>query len=194
MIVVGCAGSVAAAVDAALELQPDVVLMDFRLPDGTGAEAATLIRAACTEIDVVMLTGQSGGAILAQALEAGCSGFVSKEGRFDELVETIRAVVRGEVRVPRSLVDDLAKHLRPRPQSLGNDLTAREREVLALLAAGHSTYQMVTELVLSVHTVRNHVRNILTKLHSNSRLEAVAVATRLSLLSDDPAGTHLVRD
>jgi DNA-binding NarL/FixJ family response regulator len=193
LIVVGCVGSVEAAVEAVDDLQPDVVLMDFRLPDGTGADATALIKAAWAETEVVMLTGHSSGAVLAQSLEAGCSGFVSKEGRFDELVETIRAVVRGEVRVPRALVEDLAMHLRPRAQSLGNDLTVREREVLALLAAGRSTTQMVSELVLSVHTVRNHVRNILTKLQSNSRLEAVAVATRLGIISPAPTNPGLVR-
>ena len=191
--VVGCVGSVDAAVQAANELQPDVVLMDFRLPDGSGADATALIKAACPETEVVMLTGHSSGAVLAQALEAGCSGFVSKEGRFDELVETIRAVVRGEVRVPRALVEDLSMHLRPRAQSLGNDLTVREREVLALLIAGRSTTQMVNELVLSVHTVRNHVRNVLTKLQSNSRLEAVAVATRLGIISTTPTSAGTVR-
>jgi DNA-binding NarL/FixJ family response regulator len=192
-IVVGCVGSVEAAVQAADELQPDVVLMDFRLPDGTGADATARIKGAWAETEVVMLTGHSSGAVLAQALEAGCSGFVSKEGRFDELIETIRAVVRGEVRVPRALVEDLALHLRPRAQTLGHDLTSREREVLALLAAGRSTTQMVSELVLSVHTVRNHVRNILTKLQSKSRLEAVAVATRLGIISPAPTRPGFVR-
>jgi DNA-binding NarL/FixJ family response regulator len=182
MVVVGCVGSVAAAVEEARRQHPDVMVMDFRLPDGTGAEATERIRAEHPATEVVMLTGQSSGATLAQALEAGCSGFVAKEGRFDELIETIRAVVRGEVRVPRTLVDDLARHLRPRAASLGSDLTAREKEVLALLAAGHSTSQMVDELFVSVHTVRNHIRNILTKLQANSRLEAVAVATRLNLI------------
>jgi len=191
--VVGRAASVASAVEAALELRPHVVVMDFRLPDGTGADATALIKADCPEVEVVMLTGLSSGATLARALEAGCSGFVAKEGRFDELVETIRAVVRGEVRVPHGLVEDLARHLRPRAPSLGSDLTSREREVLALLASGRSTNQMVNELVVSVHTVRNHVRNILTKLQSNSRLEAVALATRHGLIPT-PSDTHpLVR-
>jgi DNA-binding NarL/FixJ family response regulator len=180
--VIGSAGSVATAVQTAVALQPDIVVMDFRLPDGTGAEATALVKAECPTTEVVMLTGQSSGATLAQALEAGCSGFVAKEGRYDELIETIRAVSRGEVRVPRSLVEDLAAHLRPRAASLGSDLTSREREVLQLLVDGRSTAQMVTELVVSIHTVRNHVRNILTKLQANSRLEAVAVATRLGIV------------
>jgi DNA-binding NarL/FixJ family response regulator len=191
--VVGRVASVASAVEAAALSHPDVIVMDFLLPDGTGAEATALIKADCPSIEVVMVTGQSNPATLAQALESGCSGFVAKEGRFDDLIETIRAVVRGEVRVPRSLVEELATHLRPRAPSLGSDLTTREREILALLASGRSTSQMVDELVVSVHTVRNHVRNILTKLQSSSRLEAVAVATRLGLLPRSSGGTPLIR-
>ena len=100
-------GRSAAAVRAAKELRPDVIVMDFRLPDGTGADAAALIKADRAETEIVMLTGQATGAMLAQAIEAGCSGFVAKEGRFDELIDTIRSVVRGEVRMPRSLVESL---------------------------------------------------------------------------------------
>ena len=83
------------------------------------------------------------------------------------------------------MVDDLAAHLRPRSSTLGADLTPREREVLALLAKGRSTNQMVDDLVVSVHTVRNHIRNILTKLQARSRLEAVAIAIRLGLVETD---------
>ena len=101
------------------------------------------------------------------------------------LVAAIRAVMDGEVRVPPSVVDDLAAHLRPRSSTLGADLTPREREVLALLAKGRSTNQMVDDLVVSVHTVRNHIRNILTKLQARSRLEAVAIAIRLGLVETD---------
>jgi DNA-binding CsgD family transcriptional regulator len=76
----------------------------------------------------------------------------------------------------------LAAHLRPRPPSAGIDLTKREIEVLRLLAEGKSTSAIVNDLYLSIHTVRNHVRNILTKLNAQSRLEAVAIATRQGLL------------
>jgi DNA-binding NarL/FixJ family response regulator len=191
-VVVGCVGSVSAAVQTTCDVHPDVVVMDFRLPDGTGAEATALVKIASPTTEVVMLTGQASGAILAQAMEAGCSGFVAKDGSFEELIDTLRAVIRGEVRVPRELVEELAKHLRPRPPSLGDDLTAREREVLELLAAGCSTPQMVAVLVVSVHTVRNHVRNILTKLQARSRLEAVAVATRAGLIGSRSSREHHV--
>jgi DNA-binding NarL/FixJ family response regulator len=182
LMVVAVASSVTQAVDRARHLRPDVVVMDYQLPDGTGALATATIKTEHPEIHVVMLTGRASGAVLADALEAGCGGFVAKDGRFSELVAAIRAVRRGEVRVPQSLVDDLAAHLRPRSPEVGADLTRREREVLGLLAAGLSTVGMVEALFVSVHTVRNHVRNILGKLHARSRLEAVAIATRLGIL------------
>jgi DNA-binding NarL/FixJ family response regulator len=182
--VVGSAVSVESALRAARSLRPDVVVMDYGLPDGTGAEATALLKGEFPDIDVVMLTGIASGATLAAALEAGCAGFVMKEGRFTELVQTIRAVVAGEVRVPQSLVDALATHLRPRPATLGADLTPREREILELLADGRSTTDMVRELTVSVHTVRNHIRNVMAKLQARSRLEAVAVATRLGILAE----------
>jgi DNA-binding NarL/FixJ family response regulator len=132
-----------------------------------------------------MLTGYPSGDTLAAALEAGCSGFVTKNGSFSELVEAIRAVRAGQVRVPPELMTELAAHLRPHTPEVGADLTAREREVLQLLSEGCSTDEMVGRLFLSVHTVRNHIRNVLTKLHARSRLEAVAIASRAGLLGPD---------
>jgi DNA-binding NarL/FixJ family response regulator len=186
--VVATAASVNAALDAARTAQPDVVVMDYLLPDGTGAEGTTKLLAENPGVQVVMLTGQSSGATLADALEAGCSGFVAKEGRFDNLVHAIRAAAAGEIYVPQQLVEDLAAHLRPRPPTLGADLTERELEVLRLLGRGASTDEIVDELNISVHTVRNHIRNILSKLNARSRLEAVTVATRIGVLGAATSG------
>jgi DNA-binding NarL/FixJ family response regulator len=182
LVVVGRSASVAEAVRAARELHPDVVLMDFQLPDGRGTDATARIKHERPQTEVVMLTGLAEGAVLAAALESGCSGFVTKSGSFRELPSTIRGVLAGEVRIPPSMMHQLAAHLRPRPAAVGIDLTKREVEVLRLLADGKSTNAIVQELFLSVHTVRNHVRSILTKLNAKSRLEAVAVATREGLL------------
>jgi DNA-binding NarL/FixJ family response regulator len=181
--VVGRARDLAHGRRVVAELQPDIVVLDVRLPDGSGIEAIGRLRAAVPGVEVVVLTGFADGALLAGALEAGCAGFVSKGGRFDELVSAIEAVAAGQVRVPAQLLDGLVSHLRPRGALIGHDLTAREREILDLLAAGRSTTEMVSELVVSVHTVRNHVRNVLTKLNASSRLEAVAVASRAGLLA-----------
>jgi two-component system response regulator DevR len=182
LVVVGHATTVQEGVEAARELHPDVVLMDFQLPDGRGTEATARIKQERPQTTVVMLTSQADGAVLAAALEAGCSGFVAKSANFSELASAIRSVLAGEVRVPSSLLEQLAAYLRPRPATLGSDLTPRELEVLQLLAEGKSTVAIMQELVVSIHTVRNHIRNILTKLNAQSRLEAVAIATRQGLV------------
>ena len=173
--VIGHELTVVGAVEAAGRLRPDLILLDFELADGQGTDATAAIKRDHPGIDVVMLTGYADGTVLAAALESGCSGFVSNEGNLRDLADTIRGVLAGEVRVPQNLMAELAACLRPRPSTIGSDLTSRELEVLALLAAGHSTEVLVHELFLSVHTVRNHIRNILTKLHAQSRLEAVAL-------------------
>jgi DNA-binding NarL/FixJ family response regulator len=184
--VVGHELTVGSAIEAARRLRPDLILMDFELPDGQGTAATAAIKLEHPATEVIMLTGYADGTVLAAALESGCSGFVSKEGDLRDLADTIRGVLAGEVRLPQNLMAELAACLRPRPRSIGFDLTPRELEVLALLAAGHSTEVLVRELFLSVHTVRNHVRNIMVKLHAQSRLEAVAIATKQGLL-DKPA-------
>jgi DNA-binding NarL/FixJ family response regulator len=181
-VVVGHASTVDGAVQATRELRPDLVLMDFQLPDGRGTDATAFIKRELPETEVVMITGQADGAVLAAALEAGCSGFVTKAGNYRELQSAIRGVLAGQVRVPQKMIDQLAAYLRPRPAAVGADLTKRELEVLRMLGEGKSTGAIVSELYLSVHTVRNHVRNILTKLNAQSRLEAVAIASREGLL------------
>lgn len=181
--VIGRAGTVQSGLDVASVLLPDIIVLDVRLPDGSGIDAIAPLKHAVPDVEIVILTGFADAPMLASALEAGCAGFVSKSGRFDELVAAIEAVADGQVRVPTHLLEGLVSHLRPRHDRIGHDLTAREREILELLAAGRSTTDMVAELVVSVHTVRNHVRNVLTKLHASSRLEAVAVATRAGLLA-----------
>ncbi len=103
-------------------------------------------------------------------------------------MHAIRAAAAGEIYVPQQLVEELAAHLRPRPPTLGADLTERELEVLQLLGRGSSTDEIVDALNISVHTVRNHIRNILTKLHARSRLEAVTVATRIGVLGAATSG------
>jgi DNA-binding NarL/FixJ family response regulator len=156
--------------------------MDYGLPDGTGADAARRIKANQPEIEIVMMTGVTGGAVLAEALEAGCSGFVPKQSHYSMLIYAIQGVIDGQVQVPPDLMAELIAHLRQRPAAQGSDLTSRELELLRLVAAGKSTIAISSELFLSVHTVRNHIARILTKLQAHTRLEAVAVAVRHGLI------------
>ena len=178
LMVVGAAGSVEAARDAAARYEPDVVLMDFELPDGDGAEATEHIKRYNPATKVVMLTARSDQAALVRALAAGCSGFVTKGDSPDRLIAAIHQAHAGEaVTSPNELAPLLAE-LRATQRGLGATLTTREIEVLELVAAGLPNKAIGEQLYLSVHTIRNHVQRILEKLQVHSKLEAVAVGVR----------------
>lgn len=181
LVFVGSATTVSDACRVALEQRPDVVIIDARLPDGTGLRASAVIRHELPDTGIVMLSGDTDGATLVAALDSGAVGFASKAGSFDDLIDSIRQVTKGDVAASPTVIPDQLT----RGRGNGSDrcgLTRREFEILCLLADGCSTNHIVDELVLSVHTVRNHIRNILTKLDARSRLEAVAIATRLGLV------------
>jgi two-component system, NarL family, nitrate/nitrite response regulator NarL len=173
------------AIASSQMLHPTVVVIDNGLPDGTSAKARPM-KEATPDIEVVMMTGSGCGAVLTEARGAGCSGFVPKETHLSELVSAIRGVVASQVRVAPDPMAVLLEHLRPHPRAPGGDLTPRELEVLHRLAAGETTNEIADALFLSVHTVRNHIANTLSKLHARSRLEAVAIATRDDLISATP--------
>lgn len=178
----GRAVSAAEAIEALTEAQPDVVIIDRQLPDGSGIELAARIVAAFPGIGVVILAGRPDSASLAAALEAGCRGYLAKRSGFANLVSTIRRVHAGEVAIPAGMLQELARHLDPRRARPAEELTAREREVLVLLARGSSTDDIAKALELSSHTVRTHVRSILHKLNAHSRLQAVSAARALELI------------
>ena len=182
----GVAGNIAQALTL-IELQaPDVVLMDFGLPDGNGAEATATILQRWPDIKILMLSGSGGSDLLARAIEAGCAGFLDKSRPGSDVVAAIRAAAQGESVVRADELAGLLKKLRA--VSNGEGLSVRELEVLRLLAAGRSTDAIARELFLSIHTVRNHVRNILMKLGAHSKLEAVAIAARDGVIGLDEIG------
>ncbi|MCU1461842.1 MAG: Response regulator with domain [Acidimicrobiales bacterium] len=176
--VVGTAGGVADAVAATLAHAPDVVLMDFELPDGDGPQATEQIKALIPAVKVIMLTARTDDQALVRAIAAGCSGFVKKEEAVDVLFEAIVSVHEGEtITAPTELVP-LLRQLRPTRRGLGADLTPRELEILELMVAGLVNKQIAQSLGLRLNTVRNHVQSILSKLQAHSKLEAVATAVR----------------
>jgi DNA-binding NarL/FixJ family response regulator len=183
--VVGIAGTVEDGVLRFRQLDPDVVVMDYRLPDGAGTDAARRIRTLDEEAAVLLLTGADDPSIVSAALDCGCSGFVSKDRDVDELASAIRAVARGAAVFPADLLSRALSAGTER-STVGADLTSREREVLTMLADGSSTEEIGSNLFLSLHTVRNHVRNILTKLHARTKLEAVVIAARAGLVDLRP--------
>ena len=184
---VGRAGTKAEAVVTLASLSrsmPDVVLIDHRLPDGSGLDLAARVVAAYPSTGVVLVTAEPDAAALAAALDAGCRGYLTKNARFESLISTIERVARGEVAISASMLQDLGRHLEPRRSRPADTLTDREREVLRMLARGASTSEIVSALSLSAHTVRTHVRNILHKLNAHSRLQAVSTARQLDLIVD----------
>lgn len=176
---------VAECADAVRDLRPDVVLMDYRLPDGDGVRATIALRAEFPGLCVVMLTGMADDTVLVHAIEAGCAGFVSKEEPAMRVVEAVRAAATGEAVVPPALLTSLLPRLRRDYRGVGDDLTRREVEVLDLMASGRSNKEIAAHLGLSNHTVRNHVSNLLAKLGAHSRLEAVAIAVREGVIHRD---------
>ncbi|MDQ1461994.1 MAG: cyclic di-GMP phosphodiesterase [Actinomycetota bacterium] len=176
--VVAGAATVREAEKAAVAYDPDVVLIDFDLPDGDGATATQAIRALIPKAKVVMLTDGTRQGALVRAIEAGCAGFVAKVDSPHKLVGVIRSAHEEEAPAVIKDLPRLLAQLRPTSRGLGWDLGPRELEVLRLVAGGLPNRALAEHLHLSLNTVRNHVQNILYKLGAHSKLEAVATAVR----------------
>jgi DNA-binding NarL/FixJ family response regulator len=191
LTVVGLAGSVAEASQIALRERPDVILMDFHLPDGTGAQAAATIREQLPDVAVVILSGDTSEAALIAAVEAGASGFLSKSQATVQVTEAVRRAADGEMLIPAATLAGLVARQRQRALVESERarllvlLTPRETEILRLMAQGFDNRAIADQLVISFTTVRGHVQNLLTKLGAHSKLEAVARAGQLGLL--DPS-------
>jgi DNA-binding NarL/FixJ family response regulator len=176
--VIATANTVADGVVAATAQQPDVILMDYDLPDGDGISAAARIRHEHPNINIVLLTGSDDTVALQRAVDAGCLGYLDKSGPLDDLVAAVRIAATGHVVIS---ADDLTRIVTSTHRDVAS-LTRREREILHLVADGLTNKAIADRLVLSVHTVRTHVQTILAKLGAHSKLEAVAIATRRKLL------------
>lgn len=179
---VGRASSVVEAVQLAAELAPDVVLMDQRLPDGKGCRAAEVIKLQRPETKVLLLTGFVDDGDVVAAIEAGCSGYLTKDTPMSEVVSAIRAAHAGETLIPPAVLTRVLPRLTRAQRARGWDLSAREIEVLRAMADGMTTDEIAIALSLSVHTVRNHIQRCLSKLDSHSKLEAVTVAVREGII------------
>ncbi|MGB3736548.1 MAG: response regulator transcription factor [Ilumatobacter sp.] len=160
-------------------LQPDVVVLDYDLPDGDGVSAVASIKDACTTCRVLMLTSYTDPVVLSEAFDAGCDGFVTKRNGASEILAAVLAVASNETPVSADMVATL---VRPNSAGVGADLTERELEVLRIASLGHSNKEIAAELYLSINTVRNHMQHVLNKLGAHSKLEATAVAVRAGIL------------
>lgn len=180
--ILGIAGTGAEGVELVARLQPQVVLMDYQLPDQDGVAVTVEIRARNPQVMVVMLTGSTDERLMLEAIDAGCAGFLTKDRAAAEVAEAVRGAAAGEALVSPELLRRLLPQLGRRNRSLGEDLSDREREILVLLSRGWTNKAIATELFLSVNTVRNHVQSVLNKLGSHSKLEAVSTAVREGII------------
>lgn len=176
--VVGLGGTAASAVDLVRVYQPEVVLLDQRLPDGDGIDAIPRILATSPESKIVILTASDDDGLLLRAIEAGVAGFVTKGRSMSALVEAVRAAANGEAVIAPDALARLLPRLADLRRRPGDDLSPREREVLTLLVEGASNNDIASHLTISYATARNHVQAVITKLGAHSKLEAVAIALR----------------
>src|SRR5687768_4314746 len=190
--VVAQAGTVADAVAEAARFEPDVVIMDVRLPDGSGIEACREIRAARPETRVVMLTSYPDEEAVLSAIIAGASGYLLKQVRGRDLVSAIESVGSGDSLLDPAVTERVLQRVRVAAGGGATDelaeLTTQERRILLLVAEGKTNKEIASEIFLSDKTVKNYVSSILSKLNLQRRTQAAALVAKRHL-GDPPAGT-----
>ena len=156
--------------------RPDITLMDIRMPKVNGIAAISAIRGEFPQARIIVLTTAAGDVQAVQAFKAGAVGYLLKNLLRTELVETIRVVHSGRKRIPREIADVIAEH------AADDFITARELEVLRGVANGSSNKIIASNLNISEHTVKNHLKSILSKLDANDRTHAVTIAMKRGFL------------
>jgi two-component system nitrate/nitrite response regulator NarL len=188
LAVSGVSGSGATALAAVVQDRPDVVLMDFRLPDVTGPEAARMILSKHSEVAIVFHSADDSETALLDAIDAGATAYLTKDATADQIIEAVRRASTGEVLIPVELFAraiarqrEFATRKRAREQLLA-EFTPRELEILNLLAEGLDTAAMALRLGIAPHTIEWHVRHVIEKLQVHSKLQAVISAARSGLI------------
>ena len=180
IVVVATAADGEAALAAVTKHRPDVCVADLRMPRLDGLELARAVQSACPETGVLLYSGVSDAALVSDALDAGARGFALKDAPLDDVGRAIKTVARGDLYIDPVLAASIASNRR------GDDrrtLSAREREVLRLLAEGGSYAEIGSQLFLSPDTVRAHAQRAMTKLGARTRTQAVAVAMRQAMIA-----------
>jgi two-component system nitrate/nitrite response regulator NarL len=179
--VVGEGATAADALKVAEELRPDVMLLDISLPGG-GVEAAANIARACPSVRAVMLTASESELDVASALQAGARGYILKGSSAAEVIETVRAIFKGESYVAPSLAARLLIQMGKRNEVVAckpvSDLTAREDEILALVSSGMTNKEIANRLRLTERTVKHHMTSIMRKSNVRNRVEAMLMFRR----------------
>jgi two-component system nitrate/nitrite response regulator NarL len=171
-----------AALTAIKEHSPDVALLDYKLPGLDGVAITHAVVREQLPTRVLLLSAFTDSGVVYKALETGAAGFISKEARREEIVDGVLAVARGENVVPPEIASGLVSEIRLRKQDGAPALSAREQEILHLIAAGKSLPQIATELHLGLTTVKTHVQHLYEKLGVSDRAAAVASAMRRGLI------------
>lgn len=188
MEVIGECGTMNDAICQALKMKPDVVLMDFSLPDGTGLEATNAILAELPLTQIIFLTVHDNDERMISAMRAGAKGYLLKNLSVSKLLASLRALERGEAAISRIMMARvLEEFAQSKSSSNGTasplvELTSREIEVLQELADGITNQEIANRLFISENTVKNHIHNILEKLNLHNRREAIEFARKNGLL------------
>jgi DNA-binding NarL/FixJ family response regulator len=160
---------------------PDITLMDLQMPEMSGIEAIIEIRSEFPEARIIVLTTYTGDIQVARALKAGVRGYLLKARVNRDLVDVIRAVHLGQKRIPPEIAAELADHAGE------GDLSARELEVLGLIARGNANKEIAAQLAITEETVKSHIRRILDKLGANDRTHAVTIALKRGIIDFYPS-------
>jgi NarL family two-component system response regulator LiaR len=179
--VVGEASGGEEALRVCQELEPDVVLMDLMMPGMDGVATTEILRQRCPGTQVLVLTSFTEGHHVREALKAGAIGYLLKDVAIDELAQAVRSAHAGQSTLHRTATAALIQSPSVKPD-LTEELTSRQREVLALVAQGYSNQEIANKLYVSLATVRFHVSTILAKLGASNRAEAAAMAVKHNLL------------
>ena len=174
----GCEG-----VELALELRPDVIIMDIVMPEMNGIEATMAILETWPEAKILILTSYLDNEKIYPVLDAGAKGYMLKTSSADEILHAVRKVARGEIAIETEVSKKVQYHRNH--IELHDDLTARERDILGLLAKGYENQRIADELFISLKTVKTHVSNILSKLEVSDRTQAVVYAFQHHLVPQE---------
>lgn len=187
--VIGEAGDGVEAVRLALELDPDVILMDVTMPNCDGVEACRQVKSTGTDTKVVMLTMHADQDVLTNAIRAGAIGYLTKDCSTREIAEAVRMAAEGDTvlspQLARSMLEEVRRIDQPRTPEDDRVVTKREEEVLQLIADGCSTPEVAANLYISQKTVKNHLASIYQKLDARDRTQAVLQAVRMGIVSLD---------
>ena len=176
MMLAGAAATGGEALEQFFKIRPDVALVDLQLPDMSGFDLIKRIKDKSPNARIIVLSSHEGDVDIQRAMEAGAQGYVVKGLVREELLETIRSVHAGKRRLPAEVAQKLAEHMADEP------ISARELDVLSLMAAGKRNKEIASALSIAEDTVKMHVRNILSKLQVNDRTEAVTIALRRGII------------